>query len=795
MRKFISLAMAVAMTLSLVPATAFAGGTGTIAGTGKIVDAADVPVGADKDDLITGPELQIKVTDVEYDQIGDSDYTIVLDLTLDGAEFDESTFNKGIGKVIRDGKIIKNGIAVDVEEGDDEEEATVTIKGGKDNQLAEGDIIVIAINSRLNKTSSSSKATVSVSGDIEEAIDDLVYAAVVKKGITASIKKIVDVAEEEITDLYSKGLKVEFAEGTFDAKDNKEMSLKLSKGFEFANSENEVTVEGNNDGVKVTDVTVDDNVITFDLDDAAGNNLVSEIVIKGLEVEATTADSGDIGTITVKYNGTSDAVEVVQVVDYKVTLSVDEDEDVPVIYSGVNVENDGLTDDSDHISLEVTAEETFSGAWSMRQGFNFTLPEGVYVTDVTVEDAEGFEREGEDVGDLVGAWKKAFEDAYQNGDYKGFEFKKRVFDDVDTKLNEDKATLSFTLTLVADPTFEGDVELGFEGALVDTQEVTIATFVKPYTVKAEQNDVIIDYRYTAVETPIIITEAADGLWAENDAVFGFQIDKSDYIVFEDDASFDVDEASEMEIDDYTGTYKNGEGEKVSYGLGFKVDAESDEAATVTISNIELFMQRSIPAGPYDLSIVSTLEGFYEDDDEGMGYLAQELFAKDDDNWAIDDVCDYSNIVKEAFINVITAGRDQDDASFTTKVVVPVGEMYLISGENQVALDVPAYITAAGYTMLPVRAVAKALGINNNNVLWNSEARTATILYGQRIITMTVGAKVVNVNGSALPASAAVEITNNRTFLPMRDLATALGVTDITWDPATKTATLNGSGNK
>ena len=36
------------------------------------------------------------------------------------------------------------------------------------------------------------------------------------------------------------------------------------------------------------------------------------------------------------------------------------------------------------------------------------------------------------------------------------------------------------------------------------------------------------------------------------------------------------------------------------------------------------------------------------------------------------------------------------------------------------------------------------------------------------------------------------ITNNRTFLPLRDLAYALGLTDdkIAWDEATSTVTLN-----
>ena len=206
------------------------------------------------------------------------------------------------------------------------------------------------------------------------------------------------------------------------------------------------------------------------------------------------------------------------------------------------------------------------------------------------------------------------------------------------------------------------------------------------------------------------------------------------------------------------------------------------------------MSRNLAAGAYDLQLNTT------GSDEFMkqailapaGVDAKEATVKYQ-HYNNDDSFDH--VVKEGFVNIITAGRDQDDASFTKKVVVPVGEKYIIAGEEQVALDVPAYISAAGYTMLPVRAVATALGINNNNVLWNQASRTVTILYGQRIITMVAGQKVVTVNGNTIPASATVQIKDGRTFLPMRDLATALGVTDITWDAATKTATMNGNQNK
>jgi len=253
------------------------------------------------------------------------------------------------------------------------------------------------------------------------------------------------------------------------------------------------------------------------------------------------------------------------------------------------------------------------------------------------------------------------------------------------------------------------------------------------------------------------------------------------------------------------------------GLGFKIDTESDDtAAAVTISDISLYMSRSIAAGAYDLQVitnaninmyaeglatteatkvaVANIKDAFGTVEAPTTYTVAEDKDFNDGAKINKDTVDYAT-VKEGFINVITAGRDQDDASFTKKVVVPVGEKYLIAGEEQVVLDVPAYISAAGYTMLPVRAVATALGINNNNVLWNQASRTVTILYGQRIITMVAGQKVVTVNGNTIPASATVQIKDGRTFLPMRDLATALGVTDITWDAATKTATMNGNQNK
>ncbi|KXL54063.1 hypothetical protein CLNEO_01590 [Anaerotignum neopropionicum] len=802
MKKLLSLVMAGAMVLSLVPATAFA--KGEVTATAKVVDA--IKKNKDFSGVIAGtdsPELQLKVTGVDYltsysvapkldvtVSLDNAEFTAVLDAlsaasvknvsALDPADLtalagdledlvtyipdDDNTMGASDWQIIIDESSIAK----------DEFKFTITGDGGtpEEFRLVKDDLFVIQLESTMTKTTNGTKATVSVDSKAV-SVDDLVYCTIVDTGITASVKKTVDIAEDEVTTLSDKGIKIKTAVGNFN--NPQYFELKLSSGFEFSKVK---------DGGDYEFDTINGNKVLM-LYTGAGD----EFTIEGgdIEIEATSAKSGAVATLTIKaiktdfdgdavsntFSATA-SIEVAKVVDYKVSLTVDEDEDVPVIYSGVNVDNYGLTDDSDHWSLEVTAKESFPGAWSMRQGFNFNLPDGVYVTDVELVDHDNFLYSGDPATDTQ--WEDAFEKAYKDGGFKNFEFKKRVFDDVNTTLESDPAELSFKLQLVADPTFEGDVTLALEGGLLDTQSVTIAKFVKPYTVKAEQNDVIIDYRNTAIDTPIVITEAEAGLWAKEKAAFGFAIETG-WIEFEADPTFGVDSSSDMEL-------KSKKADKGT--LTFTVKTESDSAATITISDMELFMNRSIPAGAYDLVVMTSMSGKYVD----QAIYAAALDADTDD---ISDVSDYDDedgvTVKEAFVNVVTAGVDKNNM-FTTKVVVPVGESYLVAGSTKIELDAPAYISAAGYTMLPVRAVSKALGVDTNNVLWSAETRTVTIMYAQRIITMTVGQKTVYVNGSAIPTSAAPEITNGRTYLPLRDLGTALGVTNVNWDAATKTATLN-----
>ncbi len=823
MKKFLSMVLAAAMVISTVPATAFALDAKA---TAKVVDSLDLTE-ADatkveepakntaatswigKTGEYKAPEIQLKVTDADSTANDGATTETKFTLTLDNAKFVDKTTHEvltagtvaeanvagSFGFTLVDDNSTAPKFKIGSVKINDNDEIEVTVLG----VLEKDDIIKVALNSVLTKTGAGTKATVTVdSDDLDLSTDALTYATVQDTGIKATLKKVAEVAEEETTKL-EKDLKIETAAGDFVK--GQQFEIKASSGFELkpgtvpsgaaytieqGDDDNKliVTISGTK-GEKYGDtLTIDAAAIIIDAADAKVG-AVAKLTVKAL------ANTSVAGT----FKATADAVEAAKVVDQTVTLSVDEDDDVPVIYSGVDVNNDGITDDSDHLSLEVTLKETAKSSLDVKKAFNLDLPEGVYVTDVKVKKTDNVEINGATSATAIAG---EFEKAYKKGEYDGFEFARRSFVDTDNK--DDAMELSFKLELVAEPDFTGDVKLTLEGDAFDKkQEVTIAKFVAPYTVEAAQNDLIIDYRNTKVPTNIVVKEAEEGLWKKG-LDFTFGIDKFDDDDFENDATYTVDNKSDLEI------------KEAKKGLGFKVDTESsDEPAAVTISDISLYMSRSIAAGTYDLQLITNanIDMYAEElattetadrkvvtDAFATTAVGTKYTVADDkdfnDGAKINkNTVDYAT-VKEGFINVITAGRDQDDASFTKKVVVPVGEKYLIAGEEQVALDVPAYISAAGYTMLPVRAVATALGINNNNVLWNQASRTVTILYGQRIITMVAGQKVVTVNGNTIPASATVQIKDGRTFLPMRDLATALGVTDITWDAATKTATMNGS---
>lgn len=785
MKKFISLALTLAMVVSMVPMTAFAASDNRI--TGSATKENDVWLTAEE-----APKLVL-----ENDR-GDWNNDMTFELTLENAEFKYSSTTG-----TDDGDALGNDI-IYVNSGLPGEDAN-----GKLNASAENADLVKVVK----KTGNTAVFTVSGVGRkgteihiplISKFLDTSATVTIVPKqsqlsadtftigrgsegGTITTIEKTVNFSDgDKVKDIFIEEVSANTLQDTTGAsRSEKYVSVQLSSGFKFstvAGKAPQVSVVSGDGTLDVTPDTsfgtngVKDDEFRFEI---IGNTTsqVGQIKITNLYVYEDGADYGDVAKITVKGAKVDRTVlEVGTYSDYGLKLS-SEDKELPVIYSG----RMGAERDSDSAeTLKVTFEETIIDSWLTSRKTTFKLPEGVKFEGVEVKKVENLvdpdnNSKSLSKGDVEGIILDAMKDGNE------FSIPK---DTIGVKDNEKaKIEMIFKVTAAAD--FTGDVEVVVEGSGVDGNDLstTVATVQAPFTVTSKTNEVAIDYRNVSIND-IVITEADAGLLKKDKAI----VLRAENMTFENNLETSVE--GDLTIDKVD--VKNGD-------IRIKIDkASSSEPSVITLSNVQLYLDRTLPAGDYKLEAVptsvygDTRNGATGTADNDEGFFYNFVEDKDDYDGYKTAGFDVDSVVMKAdFVKVVTAGRDQDDSTFTTKIVVPIGANEITAGDKKIALDSPAYITGKGYTMLPVRAITEALS-GVATVRWDDSTKTCTISFGQRIISMTVGKDTMNINGVETALQAPPEITNERIFLPLRDLGYALGLNDskISWDAATSTATLN-----
>ena len=136
---------------------------------------------------------------------------------------------------------------------------------------------------------------------------------------------------------------------------------------------------------------------------------------------------------------------------------------------------------------------------------------------------------------------------------------------------------------------------------------------------------------------------------------------------------------------------------------------------------------------------------------------------------VNDIVVANLVARQAAITVFTVGS----TAFT------------VDGVAQPALDV-APVIQDGRTMMPIRAAANAAGVTNENIFF--DAGVITIIRGDRVVQLTLGSRVMVVNGVAMNMDAAPALVAGRALIPVRWVGTALGV-PVNWDPAVRTVTV------
>ena len=593
-----------------------------------------------------------------------------------------------------------------------------------------------------------------------------------------------------------------------------QVKVRVNGGFKIVNGSKiriapGINIEGNEIGV---DYNTSDDYILFDLpvswiasdwevdDDnnvyvtGVGTDIASSFIIKGLEVEPDDEDKnwGDINiTISGSAAGiTKETIKVGERVDYGMEMTVKGE--VPTIISGrTYLANTKDLDEDDFKAAKVNFKETAQDTWITTRKLEFTLPDGVKIVKVDYNDVKRI-NDGkatlEDKSWIAGDGQilkidKGVESAYSSSKDEGMEF-------------------DFELYLSIDADFTGDVTCAVAGAglAADTlEDVVIAEAVAPISVETATTKVNMGYQvFDAAD--ITITEAQDGVLLDGEKVevsfddkkFG----KSELGFNDTGVEYTVD--GELEIKNF----------EVKEGtISFKVDKTSyTEPSSITISNLKVGTTRSVPYGTYDLKIggEAVVNNYDKDVDNKIYNFKINDADKVENNKEVNRDRAYFDTTDgysfDNYVEIVTEAGTLDGV-----VEVTIGEKTITVNGEPVDMDVAAYIqTSSNSTMVPLRFVSLALGVDTENVetadntskiAWDANSKTATILYaagnGQKIIQFQAGSNYMVVDGTPIPMEYGVvaEITDSRMFVPFRALGQALGV-PVDWDAETRTAIYN-----
>lgn len=129
---------------------------------------------------------------------------------------------------------------------------------------------------------------------------------------------------------------------------------------------------------------------------------------------------------------------------------------------------------------------------------------------------------------------------------------------------------------------------------------------------------------------------------------------------------------------------------------------------------------------------------------------------------------------------------------TVNVFAEENSDYTISESDN---NVDGYITE-DMVMVPLRKIIEASG-QKIQIVWDNDEKSVTIYMGKRISKITIGAENMVLNGTEIPVAVPAEITDERIFISLSDLALVFGIKDdrIKWDNESKTAIINYQGEE
>ena len=126
---------------------------------------------------------------------------------------------------------------------------------------------------------------------------------------------------------------------------------------------------------------------------------------------------------------------------------------------------------------------------------------------------------------------------------------------------------------------------------------------------------------------------------------------------------------------------------------------------------------------------------------------------------------------ELYGTTFTYTFGEKDAYAGSYVVMTIGSAEYVVNNKLVTGDAAPYVNSDSRTMVPFRVLGETFGAT---VDWDQDNKTVTYTYGDTTLTMTIGSTTYTVNGEDKTMDTAPVLNGDRTYVPVRFVAEALG---------------------
>ncbi len=606
-------------------------------------------------------------------------------------------------------------------------------------------------------------------------------------------------------------------------------SLVLPVGYEFATvaggsaPKGTVTISGNDTDITPTaslyyneTTKLGNRSIAFKVPagyDDTDNIFGSTFLIEGLEIINTEAKLGDVNVSIKKDNSEIANSAIATFTTYKVNGTIDSDETIPTIVAGQSDASDDImyfnynnTNDYDRLVLaddknafaknSANNTATFTISESMANAFRggdlvVTLPEGVEITGVEVEDntSTGTLTPMKNGSNLDATGDNAASKDYvknttfvgNNADdyvapvvYSNIDVVDNVvtFRNVQSNDVTRKFSYDVTLEIQTDANFSGDVVATLSSSTNSVDVVapveigTIAKVESRVGLNTKSSEVLVGYT-SQPASDIKIAEKVAGEFVEGEE-FTLTLDDTVY-----GGSYGFNSAK-VSAENAVVTYTVGT-DSIEIVLEDIVD--TTKPVTINVTDVKVWSNAAVPT--------------YNAEGDAIN-----LVITSDNSFEADSVFTRTQAEYIKFVNIINT--ENANSLYNQDVTVELGATQAtLNDGTKVDLYGASYISADGNTMMPVKGTGYALGLQPEDIVYDSAAKMATFfLPGDKIAQITAGSSYAVVDGVKVPLLDAKGnlvspvIKDGRFYLPLRAASKTVFGVDTEFDAATKAVTLN-----